>query len=495
MTSTPEPMVPPLQHEFQHLLADITGPDARSQTASTVELTWFRRRLALGAALWRRFLVTRAAVRPAAPVTAPEGTRLTDHDQRSTTDDSVCGHVRVERPDFAAPSPEGRCPRDAELRWPARASADLRREWAAYGATEASYRESQTVLDRILGRSLRTQALETAVVEAAGEVTPFDEQTTEPAAPPPTATILVVPAEGTGVPRVPPSTQTPAVRLGQGPKRTKKTVAVVTGLYTMSPSPRTPQEVVAARLDDEHPRATARPVPVGKDLRATWAGKADAMRRLAQRVAQHEGPHIQPRVALTAGAEAWPSQLVTSFPEYTWILASIPATESLWDAAHALLGETQPQRLAWVRAYLEALLAGQPDAVITALEAEGKDPTGTLTPQQAIQRTVGSYRRNRPYMRDHESLAHGWPMGTGVVEGACGPLVNDRLEPSGMRWTLGGAQAVLDLRAVRINGHGEACWAWHRHQPHQRLYGRIAPAPALAEARALEWAASSTRGP
>jgi hypothetical protein len=192
------------------------------------------------------------------------------------------------------------------------------------------------------------------------------------------------------VPRVPPSTQTPAVRLGQGQKRTKKTAAVVTGLYPMSPSPCTPQEVVAARLDDAHPRSTARPVPVGKDRRATWAGQADAMRRLAQRVAQHEGPHIQPRVALTAGAEAWQPQLVTSFPESTLILAIIPATESLWDAANALLGETHPQRLAWVRASLEALLAGQPDAVITALEAEGKDPTGTVTPQQAIQRTVGS---------------------------------------------------------------------------------------------------------
>jgi hypothetical protein len=58
-----------------------------------------------------------------------------------------------------------------------------------------------------------------------------------------------------------------------------------------------------------------------------------------------------------------------------------------------------------------------------------------------------------------------------------------------MRWTPGGAQAVLDLRAVRINGHWEAFWKWPRHQHHQRLYGRIAPAPALAEARALEWAA------
>jgi hypothetical protein len=109
-------------------------------------------------------------------------------------------------------------------------------------------------------------------------------QTAEPAAPPSTATILVVQAAGKGVPMVQPSTQQPAMRLSKGQKRTNKKEAVVTGLYTLSPYPRTPQEVVAALLDDEHPTSVARPVPVGKDQRATLAGKADAMRRLAQRV-------------------------------------------------------------------------------------------------------------------------------------------------------------------------------------------------------------------
>ena len=497
MTSHPEPSVPPLPHELHTLLADITGPDARSQTASTVELTWCRRLLALGAALLRRFLVTRAAVRPAAPVPAPEGTRLTDHAPRATTDDAVFGHVRCERPDCTAPRQAGRCPRDAERRLPARGDADLRREWAASGATDASYRESQTVRARLLGRSLRTQARATAVGEAAGEGTPVDEQTAAPAAPPPPATILVGQAEGTGGPMGPPSTQQPAVRLGTGQQRTTKTAAVVTGRDTMRPDPRPPQEGGAARLEDAPPRSTARPVPVGQARRATWAGTADAMSRLAPRVAQHEGPHLQPRLALTAGAAAVPQPLVTSVPAYTVSLDLSHAPESRWDAAKTLLGEHQPQRLAWGRASLEARLAGQPEAVITALAAEGQDPTGTVTPQQAIQRTVGYSRRHRPYMRDTASRAHGWPSGTGVVEGACGHRVNDRLEPSGRRWTPGGAQAVLDLRAVRINGHGEACWAWPRHHPHQRLYGRIAPAPALAlaEARALEGAASSTRGP
>ena len=55
MTPNPEPIVQQLQHDVQHLLAYVTGSDARSQTAYTVELTLFRRVLALGAALLRLF--------------------------------------------------------------------------------------------------------------------------------------------------------------------------------------------------------------------------------------------------------------------------------------------------------------------------------------------------------------------------------------------------------------------------------------------------------
>ena len=81
----------------------------------------------------------------------------------------------------------------------------------------------------------------------------------------------------------------------------------------------------------------------------------------------------------------------------------------------------------------------QIDAVITALEAGGYEPTCTVPPRQAVRRIVGDYRRNRPYMHDDKYLARGWPIGTGVVEGACGHLVNERLEQAGMRWTQGGA--------------------------------------------------------
>jgi hypothetical protein len=181
MTSNPEPIVQQVQGEFQNLLAYVTGPEARLQTADTVELTLFRRLLALGAVFLRLFFVTRAAGRPVEPVLAPDGTRLTYHDQRPTTYYSVFGKVCFERPYFTARGRAGCCPLDAELSLPARRYSDLLQEWAVYGASDESYRESQTVLERILGLALSLQAIETAVMEAAGEVTTFYEQPAEPA--------------------------------------------------------------------------------------------------------------------------------------------------------------------------------------------------------------------------------------------------------------------------------------------------------------------------
>ena len=115
MTSNSEPIVEQVQHDFQNLVAYVTGPDARAQTAYTVELTLFRRLLALGAALLRLFFVTRAAVRPSEPVVAPDGTPLLHHDQRPATYDSVFGTVRFGRHYFTAPGQAGLCPLEAEL--------------------------------------------------------------------------------------------------------------------------------------------------------------------------------------------------------------------------------------------------------------------------------------------------------------------------------------------------------------------------------------------
>ena len=104
----------------------------------------------------------------------------------------------------------------------------------------------------------------------------------------------------------------------------------------------------------------------------------------------------------------------------------------------------------------------------------------------ALDTTIGYYQRNLPFMHYATYLARGWSIGTGVVEGACGHLVKDRMEQAGMRWTKAEAQAMLDLRAVRLTNDWDAYWAFHREKEHSRLYGAVHPVPGRAETQMLQ---------
>ncbi len=490
MASNIDLSVQQIQQDFQALIAYVTGPETRTATAYTVELTLFRRLLALGAALLRVFFQTRAAERPVGPIQAPDRTPLRYHDCRPLTYYSVFGKVRFARHFFTAVGQEGVCPLDAALSLPDRCYSDLLQEWGTYGTTDASYHESQAGLGRILGLGVSGAALETMVADAVADVEAFYAQPVPPEVRVADEPILVVQADGKGVPMVQPPAGARPVRLGKGQKRTKKKEAVVTSLYTIAPYVRTPQEVVAALLQDRGPsRGRARPAPLGKELRATLDGKEVALTRLAARARPREGPHIQDRVALTDGAEALQKQIEIHFPQHTLVLDIIHATDYLWNAANALLGETHPDRLAWIRTHLEQLLAGDTAAVISALEAAAQDPASTAVQRKALLGTAGYYRRHAPYMHYDVYLARGWPVGTGVVEGACGHLVKDRMEQAGMRWTKTGAQAVLDLRALRLNGHWDAYAQFHRQQQHHRLYGTSDAAAEVAEMQVLATAA------
>lgn len=73
-------------------------------------------------------------------------------------------------------------------------------------------------------------------------------------------------------------------------------------------------------------------------------------------------------------------------------------------------------------------------------------------------------------LRYNTALEAGWPIATGAIEGACRHLVADRLDITGARWGLRGAEAVLQLRAVTSNGDLNAYWAFHAAREHERLY-------------------------
>jgi hypothetical protein len=127
-------------------------------------------------------------------------------------------------------------------------------------------------------------------------------------------------------------------------------------------------------------------------------------------------------VALTDGDDALQRQVRNRLSTFTLVLDIIHASEYLWDAANALLGETNPDRTAWVREHLLHILSGKTADVIQTLESYAQEPSLSASQREALNTTMGYYRRNLPYMRYDQYLAQGWPIGTGVVEGACGHL-------------------------------------------------------------------------
>jgi hypothetical protein len=494
MSSNSAQIVQQLRHDFQELIEYVTNAESQSRTAYEVELTLFRRLLALGAQLLRLFFVQRAAVRPREPVYASDGTHLNYQGLRRTTYFSVFGKVRFRRHYFYAPGHEGVCPLDAELSLPPRCYSDLLRDWAEYCITDESYDESSKVLKHILDLSISKLALETGIKEDATDVEAFYEQKAAPSSET-EGSILVVQADGKGVPMVRTEPAAQPARRGKGEKRTKKKEAVVTAIYTIAPYHRSPQEVAKALLrdltgDEEAKRTTSsppqRPAPVSKEVRATLYGKDMAFERLIERVTQREGDHIQQRVALTDGAEPLQDRVCDKLPQFTLVLDIIHVSEYLWDAANALLGETHPERTAWVGEQLLDILSGETTAVIQTLESLVQDSSLSTSQRETLNTTIGYYQRNLPYMHYDQYLAKGWPIGTGVVEGACGHLVKDRMEQSGMCWTQAGAQAVLDLRSVRVNDDWDEYQRFHRRRQHQRLYGSCPVALPVAETIVLE---------
>lgn len=478
MSSNSAQIVHQLHGEFQELIEYVIGEQSQTRTAYEVELTLFRRLLALGAELLRLFFKHRAADRPRGPIYAPDGTELKYHDQRPTSYFSVFGKVRFRRHYYHALGQAGFCPLDAKLSLPARCYSGLLRDWAEYCISNEAYDESSKVLERILGLSVSKLALETGVQEDAADVEAFYEQKAVPSAAA-EGSILVVQADGKGVPMVRAQPAPQATRRGKGEKRTKKKEAVVTTLYTIAPYCRTPQQVAKALLRDlagdeeaapTTPSQLSRPAPVGKEVRATLAGKDTAFERLTRRVAQREGPHIRHRVALTDGAEPFQRQVRDRLSKFTLVLDIIHAVEYLWQAANTLLGETSPDRIPWVKEQLLHLLSGRTSAIIKTLEKSVQDLALSASQRRALNTTIGYYQRNLPYMRYNLYLAQGWPIGTGVVEAACGHLVKDRMEQSAMRWTQAGAQAILDLRAVRINDDWDEYQRFRRYCQHLRLY-------------------------
>ena len=231
---------------------------------------------------------------------------------------------------------------------------------------------------------------------------------------------------------------------------------------------------------DELPRKAAkkrRPRPQPKRVRADLlSGKVTLFLWLADELCRRNPEGTRRVTFLSDGERAWHDRQREYLPEgVTCVLDLLHVMERLWKVAWCLFEETTQKAQAerWVEDRLRMLLEGEVGLVIGGLRQTSTKRKLRGSRRKTMREVIGYFDRNRSRMRYDEYLAAGYPIGSGVIEGACRHLVKDRLERSGMRWHPDGARAMLDLRATYLNGEWEAFWSYHVEQEDDRLYGKL----------------------
>jgi len=144
--------------------------------------------------------------------------------------------------------------------------------------------------------------------------------------------------------------------------------------------------------------------------------------------------------------------------------------EYLWRAGRCLHPPDDPELRTWVHRKALTVLCGNAEQVATSIRRKASRQHLTRRQRKPADAAATYLTNQAPYLDYPAALAAGWPIGTGVIEGACRYLIADRFDITGARWGLDGAEAILKLRAVRANGHFEAYWQYHLKQEQQRLH-------------------------
>jgi len=265
-----------------------------------------------------------------------------------------------------------------------------------------------------------------------------------------------------------------AKRLSKGEKKDRKRMATVAAVYTVDPHYRTPEDILSdlapVRLVEPQQE---RPRPQDKRVWASLIKTPEMVLREAFEEGLRRDPLKQKIwVALSDGNQKQLELFEELAQEYgiklTIILDIIHVLEYLWKATTVFNQESTPQAEQWVDERFLEVLRGRSSQVAAGIRRSATK-RGLSSEERAAADKCASYLLNHgQYMHYSEYLDNGFPIATGVIEGACRYLVKDRMDITGARWGLDSAEAVLRLRALRASGDFDAYWSFHEQREYER---------------------------
>ena len=410
----------------------------------------------------------------------PRGTAVPGESRNLAT---VFGDVRVSRIAYRQPGEANLFPADAQQNLPQDQFSHGLRRIAATEASKGSFDEAvvavraQTAAPEI---EVNKRQLEGLVRRAAIDFDAFYAQNDRPAAA--SGVVLALSFDGKGVVMRPealrPGTAAAAARaahtfttrLSKGEKANRKRMAEVAAVFDVEPVPRTAEDVLSSSR--EH-----RPAPHATGKWVTASVVADMDTVVAQGFAEAERRDPQHRRTWLALVDGNNEQLKhirkhakEHHVEIAILVDFIHVLEYLWKAAWCFYDEKDPEAETWVRTKALELLRGK-SALVGAAVRRRATATHLEPHKRRAADTCADYlRRKRPYLAYPTALSSGWPIATGVIEGTCRHLVQDRMDIAGARWGLDSAEAVLQLRSLRANGDFDRYWRFHLAQDQQRVH-------------------------
>lgn len=346
-------------------------------------------------------------------------------------------------------------------------------ELVGSNASETNFRESVRLMNGLLDLNLSSSGSERGIARLGSCVEAYyaEKEVERPTGP----VHFSASFDGKGVPKKKPGQAgavTEPARLGKGEKRGTKQMATVGVMSWFEPKERTVAGVLRGLMGQAEENAEQKrepPETVEKNNDNRWhqdihrrAFLADqdkcidyGLRYLKKRIAHPDSRFVVP-VDAGIGLEDRVLHYVAKHGLTAHfdgiILDIIHVSEYVWTCANAVLGGKSSLRTAWVRDVLTDLLNSRTSKVIADLKLIVTKGDLTDGKKRAIEKTV-TYFENHRHKMDYKSyLDKGYPISSALVESNCRHLVKDRMEQSGMRWSSKGAQNMMDVRAVKLNG-------------------------------------------
>jgi hypothetical protein len=396
---------------------------------------------------------------------------------------TVFGEVTVARLAYRRRGHPNLHPADGALNLPAERHSHGLRELAAVEAAHGSFDGTVDAIERSTGQHLGKRQVEELAERGAVDFEAFYAQAPRPEVE--AGDVVVLSCDGKGIvmrsDALRPATAAAAAsakpklatRLSKGEKRNRKRMATVGAVYDLTPAPRSAADI----FHDGEDTGDHRPAPTAKSKWLLASVKSDAaavVSRIFDEAQRRDPDHRRPWVALVDGNNHQISRINAEAKArkvtVTIVVDLIHVLEYLWSAAWCFYAEGDAGAEAWVRDKALAVLNGKASTVAASIRRKA-----TCCRIEGAKRanadTCADYLlRKRSYLDYPTALEKGWPIATGVIEGACRHLVKDRMDITGARWSVAGAEAVLKLRALRANHEFPAYWQFHLRQERRRVH-------------------------